>query len=295
MLDYKLIEALAAVLHWGSFELAAQNLGLTQSAISQRIKLLEERMACPLLVRSKPIVATPTGQRLYQHYQQVKLLEHDLSDLSPEIANQIPYNSLPIAVNADSLATWFLPLSQHLYKEYQVLCQLNVADETKTLNLLRDGHVSIAISTQNQRIQGCKVLKLGNMPYFAVATPEFMTTFFAEGLTASSLLKAPIIRYNLDDLLPDNFLSKHFNLEAGTFPYHIIPSSEGYLQAILHHMGYGLVPYIQAQNFLKAGSLLKIIPAAMDRTLYLHYHNISSDFLKKITRKIKAYASESLR
>lgn len=295
MLDYKLIEALAAVLHWGSFELAAQNLGLTQSAISQRIKLLEERMACPLLVRTKPIAATPTGQRLYQHYQQVTLLEHDLSDLAPEIENQAPYKHLPIAVNADSLATWFLPLTQHLYQEHQTLCHLNVADETKTLNLLRDGHVSIAISTQNKRIQGCKVLELGNMPYFAVATPNFVARFFDNGLTTASLLQAPVIRYNLDDLLPDNFLQKHFQLEVGTFPYHIIPSSEGYLQAILHHMGYGLVPYLQARPFLEEKTLVKLIADSIDRPLYLHYHNISSDFLKKITRKIKTYASVSLR
>ena len=42
MLDYKHIEALAKVIQEGGFERAAQALFLTQSAVSQRVRQLEE-------------------------------------------------------------------------------------------------------------------------------------------------------------------------------------------------------------------------------------------------------------
>ncbi|MBF3116153.1 LysR family transcriptional regulator, partial [Pseudomonas aeruginosa] len=54
LFDYKLLAALAAVVEQGGFERAAQALGLSQSAVSQRIKLLEARVGQPVLVRETP-------------------------------------------------------------------------------------------------------------------------------------------------------------------------------------------------------------------------------------------------
>ncbi|MNN67595.1 Chromosome initiation inhibitor [compost metagenome] len=78
MFDYKLLAALAAVVEQGGFERGAQVLGLSQSAISQRIKLLEARVGQPVLVRSARPQPTELGQRLLNHVQQVRLLEGDL-------------------------------------------------------------------------------------------------------------------------------------------------------------------------------------------------------------------------
>ena len=74
MFDYKLLAALAAVVEQGGFERAAQVLGLSQSAVSQRIKLLEARVGQPVLQRSTPPAATELGQRLLNHVQQVSWL-----------------------------------------------------------------------------------------------------------------------------------------------------------------------------------------------------------------------------
>ena len=82
MFDYKLLAALAAVVEQAGFERAAQALGLSQSAISQRIKLLEARVGQPVLLRDTPPRPTELGQRLLNHVQQVRLLERDLQDRS---------------------------------------------------------------------------------------------------------------------------------------------------------------------------------------------------------------------
>ena len=109
MFDYKLLAALAAVVEQGGFERAAQVLGLSQSAVSQRIKLLEARVGQPVLVRETPPSATEVGRRLLNHVQQVRLLERDLQAQVPALDEGAAPERLRIALNADSLATWLAP------------------------------------------------------------------------------------------------------------------------------------------------------------------------------------------
>ena len=55
-LDYKWIEALDAVVKQRSFERAAEQLYISQSAVSQRIKQLEKWLAQPALVRELSLI-----------------------------------------------------------------------------------------------------------------------------------------------------------------------------------------------------------------------------------------------
>ena len=105
MIDYKLLEALATVIETGGFERAGIVLGLSQSAISQRIRTLEVRIGQPVLLRGAVPRATPAGQQLLNHVQQVQLLERDLAKSLPTLSE--PAARLRIALNADSLATWW--------------------------------------------------------------------------------------------------------------------------------------------------------------------------------------------
>src|SRR5690242_16416575 len=109
MLDYGLLAALADVVRTGSFERAADQLNITPSAVSQRIKLLEERIGAILVVRGQPCTATEAGQRLCQHVELVALLESSLRQNLPGFQPEGRPVTLRIAVNADSLATWFVP------------------------------------------------------------------------------------------------------------------------------------------------------------------------------------------
>lgn len=65
MLDYKLLEALVAVVDQGGFERAARHLGLTQSAVSQRIKLLEARLGQPVVTWPVASATHPTRSRAH--------------------------------------------------------------------------------------------------------------------------------------------------------------------------------------------------------------------------------------
>src|SRR5687768_12670368 len=111
MLDYASLAAVAAVVQEGSFERAARTLNVTPSAISQRVKQLEERLGSVLIVRGQPCRATEAGVLLCRHAEQVGMLEHDLHKALPTLRRSeagVPHVTFRIAVNADSLGSWFI-------------------------------------------------------------------------------------------------------------------------------------------------------------------------------------------
>ena len=161
-LDYKQLQALDVVVQEQNFERAARRLNLTQSAISQRIKLLEQSVAQPLLIRTSPPVPTELGQQLLGHYRQVSQLERELL---PSLLLDAPRQPLKvsIAVNADSLATWFLPALAPLLTQHPIELNLLIEDETRTLERLRQGEAFAAVSTQPRALPGCHASPLGRM------------------------------------------------------------------------------------------------------------------------------------
>ncbi len=187
-LDYKLLLALDAVMQEQNFERAAQRLHITQSAISQRIKQLEQQFAEPLLIRGQPLQATALGQKLLAHYRQVRQLELELAgELSPA-EPQAPIR-VSIAVNADSLATWFLPALAPLLEQHPIELNLLVDDESRTLDRVREGQAFGAVSLHGQPLAGCCVDELGEMRYLLTASPAFVARHFPQGLTLAALAK----------------------------------------------------------------------------------------------------------
>lgn len=294
MLDYKLVEAVSAVIRLGSFEKAAQELGMTQSAVSQRIKLLEERIAQPLVVRSKPIKATDAGQRLYRHFQHVAMLEKEILTDIPDEEGGTHFKNVALAVNADSLATWFVRVAEVLFLDYNLLVDISVADETATLDLLKQGTVMASISTQDRRVQGCQVQTLGAMRYVPVAREDFIQRYFPDGVSPSALKKAPAVIYGRDDDLHHKFLKQNYRIAPGEFPTHVVPSSEGFVNVTRTGMAYALVPQNQARDYLESGELVQICDKVIDRPLYLHYHNIDSKMLKYVVNVTQAIGSMEL-
>ncbi|MCG9722592.1 LysR family transcriptional regulator ArgP [Shewanella sp. Isolate7] len=295
MLDYAHLKALSVVIAEGGFERAAKALFITQPAVSQRIKALEERVGQTLLIRSNPVQATPMGKRLLRHYAQVSLLE---SELSAEIDADDP--SLPtvvkIAVNADSLATWFLPALAELFKRHRWLLELIVDDESYTHHLLKSGEAVGCVTTTEAPLAGCSSEYLGQMEYLCVATQDFIADYFAGGVTQSRLRQAPAVVFSTKDKLHEKFLGEHFAIEPEQWREHQIPSSESFLEAILLGMGYGLVGHLQAEPLLQSGALKLIAPdCTMKVPLYWQHWNIKAKQTTLVYRALAATAKQALR
>ncbi len=139
--DYRTLQALDAVIRERGSERAAQKLCITQSAVSQRIKQLENMFGQPLLVRLMPR-PTEQGQKLLALLRQVELLEEEwLGDEQTGSSSLL----LSLAVNADSLATWLLPALAPVLADSPIRLNLQVEDETRTQERLRRGEVVGAV------------------------------------------------------------------------------------------------------------------------------------------------------
>ncbi len=294
MLDYKLLEAFEAVIREGGFEKAARVIHLTQSAVSQRVKLLELQMGQVLLIRTTPPAPTPAGGRLLKHYLQVKLLESDVTrEMAPGSKGSLV--SLAIALNEDSLATWFPPCIAPFLKMYPVLMDLRVDDQEQTHQFLSDGQVVGCISSRSEAVQGCTVSFLGSMNYRLVATPEFARQWFPHGLDARGVQKAPAVIFNRRDKLHAMLLSQIFKGGLPQISSHYVPSPEQFAWMIASGFGYGMLPDQQRLNLLNEGVLVDLCPHEHVRVdLYWHRWNIASPMIDALTRCLEQGAGKLL-
>lgn len=285
MVDYKLLMALAAVIEHAGFERAASNLGLSQSAVSQRIKLLEARLGTAVLVRSAPPQATAAGQRLLNHVQQVRLLERDLQADLPQMADAAGRTRLRVALNADSLATWWAAAVSAWCERERVLLDLQVEDQDVGLRRMRSGEVAACLCAAEQPVAGARSLLLGRMPYLAVASPAFVARHFPQGVAAADVARIPAVVFGSDDRLQHRFVQQLG--VTGEFDYHLCPSSEGFVRMLEAGVGWGMVPALQVTEELETGRLLQLLPGqTLEVPLYWHYWRSGGQLLAGLTDEL---------
>ncbi len=294
MLDYKLLHAFSVVVDEQNFAKAASVLSITQSAVSQRIKTLEQTLGQPVLVRAQPLVATNIGKKLLAHYQQVKQLEQDII---PDISANSKTETITanIASNADSLATWLIAAIGDVCHQYNVAVNFRLADENRTINYLKDGEVFGAISTHDQALPGCTLNKLGDMQYILVAAPSFVDRYFSNGINKKALESAPAVAYDQKDDMHIKYIEQTFGLKGGSYPCHTVRSSEAFVGFALQGLAYCLIPKLQIQAELNAGDLVDLMPEnSITRTLYWHHWVLLKGVFKELSKAIIHRAEHAL-
>ena len=286
MIDYKLLEAFATVIQQGGFEKAATVMSLTQSAVSQRVRLLEERTGKILLSRTSPPKPTTAGQKLIKHYMQVRLLEDGLGEdmNSPDGSSPV---RLSLGINADSLSSWFLPAIESLLEKGTILIDMHVDDQEQTHKLLRDGFVVGCISDLASPMQGCKVEFLGTMQYRLLARPEFISKWFPEGLTVSAAENAPAVMFTRKDMLHYKILQSVLGEAVKVKSIHYVPSNEQFIKMISSGYAYGMVPDWQSEPLRTQGDLVEVHEKAHDSVKhYWHCWNIDSAPLNALSKQL---------
>lgn len=295
MLDYASLAALAAVVREGSFERAARALNVTPSAVSQRVRLLEERVGGALVVRGQPCSATDMGRRLCQHADRVRLLEHELYEALPTLSTKEPVRvNLPVAVNADSLATWFTPALTAFAAEAPVLMEVAIDDQDHTSEWLRSGKVLAAVTAADRPVVGCNSRPLGAMRYLATASPSFIAHHFAEGVDAQRLAQAPSLVFNTKDQLQARWAARLCR-QPVELPRHTLPSPHAFVAATLAGMGWGLHPATMIAPQLQDGSLVElVVDTPLDVPLHWQHARSASTLLDGLTRRVLAAARTAL-
>ena len=292
--DYKHLVALAEVIEQQSFELAAQKLFISQSAISQRIKALEEHIGQPVLIRNQPIVATLAGEQILSHFKKVKQLEDELVPiLYPD--KPIKPMKVSLAVNADSIATWFIEAITPVLKNHLVELNLIIEHEERTLDKLRSGQAIGAVSVIEQPLKGYRSFKLGEMEYCLVASKGFAEEYFPDGVNQKSLKMAPAISYDHKDDMHVRYIAKHFNLAASEYYCHSVRSSEAFVALVKQGVAYCLLPKLQIEQELSTGQLISLCPdKELVETLYWHSWVLVKGVNKNISEQIVKIAREKL-
>jgi len=297
-IDNAQLAAFAEAIREGSFDLAARKLNVTPSAISQRIKLLEERMGQVLIQRSTPCQATAAGRPLLRYAEELALLESEaLSALGVVDTDAgTPFSvRIPMVINADSLDSWFLEVFDDLAASTTITLDLRVEDQDHSVLLLREGTVMAGVSANAKAIQGCRVEALGVMRYLALASPSYVERHFSAGINAESLNAAPMLRFNKKDALQQAFLAQLTDAVIKP-PTHYLPTTRSFGEAVLRGMTWGMIPEQLAEAHLKAGQLVELAaPRCLDVPLFWHRWRITSSALDSLSRLVHKAAGKPLR
>ncbi|MDD9922959.1 MAG: LysR family transcriptional regulator ArgP [Boseongicola sp.] len=294
--DYDSLVVLSAVVRTGSFEAAAKRLEVTQSAVSQRIKQLEEKVGSILILRGRPCVATEDGLLLVQHVEQVTLLQHELSELltSRGEAAGAATVSLRIAVNSDSLATWFPSVISRAADEVNLRLEVIPDDQEFTEERLRSGDALAIVTSTDKSIPGCQTYPLGSMEYLAIASPEYRDRYLKDGINLETLAMSPSIRFDRKDTLPRSWLIEAFG-DAKKLSSHFVPSYEAHLVSCLEHIGWAMMPYEAVAPHIEAGRLFELVPnKRVQIPLYWTSRSQSSNILNKLSQIVSEVAQERL-
>ncbi|MFE7846622.1 LysR family transcriptional regulator ArgP [Microbacterium sp. NPDC057407] len=285
-IPFELAETVAAVVDEGTLDAAARRLRITPSAVSQRIKTLEEQLGRVVLVRSKPARPTDAGAAVIRLARQAALLEHDtLAELGADPAEGAR-TSVPLAVNADSLGTWFLEPLARLGERHPVVFDLHRDDQDFTAGLLESGTVMGAVTSRATPVAGCRVSVLGAMRYEAVATPAFVGRWLPDGASADALGAAPVVDFDRRDDLQNEWLAARG--AKGQPPRHYVPASNDFATAVRLGLGWALLPTFQAAPGLERGELVRLGGPPVDVPLYWQQWNLRSPLLDAIAGEIVA-------
>lgn len=295
MLDYLSLAAVAAVAREGSFEKAAVGLGVTPSAVSQRIKGLEDRLGAILLVRGSPCRPTEIGAKLCAHVEQVRLLESEVIDTLPGLTTQAAGPAtLRVAVNADSVSTWFPKAAATFADETGGLLDLVLDDEAHTAERLQTGDVLAAVTADPAPVIGCKIHFLGQIEYVAVAAAAFAARHFPMGVDGQSLQQAPMLRFDRRDDLQFRWAREAWGTTI-TPPTHWTPSTQGMLDMTLAGLGWSMAPLMLAAPLIAEGQLIELAPQKrIAVTLYWQRTRLAAQLLDRLTQAVRGVAAEAL-
>ena len=292
MLDYAALAALSAVVREGSFERAALALHVTPSAVSQRIKALEEKVGAVLVRRGQPAEPTPQGRALCRHFDAVSALEGELAADLPGLSLEGEGRAtIPVAVNADSLDSWFLTAVADFSAKTGHLVEIKVDDQDHTAEWLRRGEVLAAVTSEDKPVQGCRVKPLGALRYCANASPDFMTRHFASGVTPEALTQAPALAFNRKDRLQSQWMQRHFGRDL-TPPLNWVPSPQGFVIACRLGIGWGCNPDMLVADDMANGTLVELVSdATLNIPLFWQVSRLPSGLLKSLGEAVERAAA----
>lgn len=296
------LDALLAVVDEGSFDGAARVLHVTPSAVSQRIKALETSAGAVLVRRSRPAAATDVGSDYVRLARQVLAVVREsglpgrtsggAAGAGGGAAAGAPLARVPIAINGDSLNTWAMAALAEVAD--RAVFDVHREDQDHSAELLRSGEVMAAITTQAVPVQGCTAVRLGVMRYRPFATPAFVRRWFPAGVTPQEIAAAPMVMFDRKDDLQDRYARAKAGRDVEP-PRHYVPSTADYARAVVHGLGWGLLPHEHSDAPEAAGELVELEAGAhVDVELHWQQWSLRTPVLDAVASAVRRAAAAAL-
>ncbi len=284
------LRALSAIIETGTFDAAARRLGVTPSAVSQRVRALETTTGRVLLLRSKPVRPTEAGETVLRLARQVESA-YDEAERRLTTSSRRP--RVPLVVNADSLATWALAPLAEVAEEIEL--EILREDEAHSAELLRDGSAMAVVTSDPSVVPGCEVQPLGRMRYRPCASPGFVARYFPDGAGPTAYATAPVVIYDRKDALQHSYLRRRARRELDP-PTTAVPASSEFLRAIELGMGWGLLPDLQSAASVAAGRIVAFdAQRHVDVPLFWQQWRLPSASLSRVGDALRRAADAALR
>lgn len=280
LIDPDQAHTVATVIDEGTLEAAARRLHLTPSAVSQRIKAIEDAVGQRLLVRTKPARATPAGLVIARYARQLALAD---AQAGQELGLGDDHRSVvTVAVNADSLAGWLLQPLTEFARDRGITLELRREDQDRTADLLDSGAAMAAVTTRSTPVAGCRVVELGAMGFEAVASPGWVDQWAPDGVTREALGRAPRIDYDRADRLQASWLAT-WDVDPDAAPRHLLPSTQAISLAVRAGLGWAVLPVEEAEAMIAAGDLVPLGGQHVHTVLYWQRWKVSVPVLDDLT------------
>jgi LysR family transcriptional regulator (chromosome initiation inhibitor) len=222
--------------------------------------------------------------------RQVQLLHDEVRD---ELAHG-PQGviDLPVAVNADTLATWFREVVGAVADWSDVRLALHVEDQAFSTDLLRCGAVLAAVTSEPAAVQGCSVEPLGRVRYIPAAAPAFAERW-RRGRSYDWSAMPAVVFNEKDRLQYDALAARGLGPPSIT---HRVPTSADFLEAVRLGLGWGMIPEPQLRPDVRAGRLVTLGSRAyLDVALHWQRWRLDSPILDRLTDAVRRAARAQLR
>jgi len=283
------VEALVSIADHGSFEAAARALHVSPSAVSQRIRALEREVGQVVVRRGTPCEPTDSGAALVRLGRQTNLLDDEARALLAERAGPVP---VTVAVNADSLATWFRDVLSDVAEREDLTLRLVVEDQAHSAALLRSGEALAAITSDPEPVQGCRAEHLGFIRYRPAATPGLAERWRSG--RGHDWQRMPVVVFNTKDQLQHDVLASYGVAEPAVV--HLVPTSADFHEAVRRGLGWGMLPEPQLLPDLESGRVVTLGGRTHhDVHLYWQRWRIESSSLATLGDAVTRAAARHLR
>lgn len=258
--NLRAFEAAARLL---SFTLAAEELHLTQSAVSQQIRQLEQRLGFKVFRRlTRRLELTGEGRRLYET---VRRALQDIDRTVAELRGQGDRGTVTISAGSTFASNWLIPrLNGFRARHPEIELRLSAADQL--VDLTQETSIDIAVrfgGGGGGMGRGLVVEKLGQEQVFVACSPALLAGAEPPRQPAD-LARFPLLHNEVSDQEPGaagdwrNWLAAlglEDALDVSGGPR--VPRSDLVTQAALHGQGMALAWHTMVAAELRDGRLVK--------------------------------------